>query len=151
MNRTTGVAIVTVALIAAGSGGAAAARFITSEDIKNDTIQSEDVRDGALKPRDLNEKVNGLLRQDRRGISDVWTQSSMIQFNPPETTWTANCGAGAIALSAGFRPIQEGQIEGQPYAAYNQPVESAVSRWQLTLRGNAGYDVEVWARCAILD
>jgi hypothetical protein len=53
LSRVGVVAVAAVALVASATGGAVADRLITSDDIKNHTIERQDMADGAVGPRIL--------------------------------------------------------------------------------------------------
>ena len=73
MNRATILACALVSLLVAG-GSATAASLITSSDIKNGTIKSEDIKDGYVKSSDIK---NGTVKSE--DIKDGYVKSSDIK------------------------------------------------------------------------
>lgn len=100
LRKPTPALVVAAAAVAiAGTGGAVAAGLVTSAQIKNDTIQGIDVKNGTLKPRDLAASAK----------SRAWHASSYRNIALPADT-TRNVAymtidspaAGFVAVNASF-------------------------------------------------
>jgi hypothetical protein len=55
--RTLPAVLLAVVVLVALAGTATAAKLITGKQIKNNTVTTEDLKDGTIKPRDLNSKA----------------------------------------------------------------------------------------------
>jgi len=102
------VAALALAFLLAGTGGAVAGAKVTSAKIKDNTIQSRDIRNGTIKAKDLTKSARKAFRDGVRGYEVVFEQMSF----PADqlTTHTASCPAGK-RLIGGFAPITS-----DPYA-----------------------------------
>jgi hypothetical protein len=116
-NRRRSLPVIALAVLAlvvvAGTSGAVAGSMITSKQIKDDTILSRDIKNGAVKGADLNDATEAALRgrqgpAGRAGISDygmIFQQLNWPANSPGKRS--VSCPAGK-SLLGGFAPVTAG-------------------------------------------
>ena len=146
-SRTTTAAVAALMIaVASGASGAVAAGLITSADIKNDTIRSVDIQDGAVRAHDLTSAMNVQLRHLAR-LTSYSQAFADVMVHPGQHVVRAPCkhandGPRYVVLGGGFA-VQPGVV-----VLYSQP---GVRSWIVRVDNQTGVDQEVgvWATCTL--
>jgi hypothetical protein len=112
-------------LVVGIAGTATAAKLITGQQIKNETITHKDVKNGSLKEADLKPKVKAKLNAPSVKGYQVVTETVLVGSGSQDTVYVA-CPLGKVVMSGG------GQFENT--ASATEIVSSAP---QFVIRGDA--------------
>ncbi|MBL0746767.1 hypothetical protein [Nocardioides baculatus] len=102
------MAVSIMALVVASTGTSYAAGLIGSDDIKNNSIQSKDVKDGSLKGRDINGNSIGSNKIRNGSLKERDFKDGVLKSGPAGPAGPAGVGRWALVDATGAIIAQSG-------------------------------------------
>ena len=143
MNRTAAaLAVAAVATTVAGGTGALVGLQVGSDQIRDQSVRSVDVRDATLGARDLRPGLRRAMAGGLAGYEVVWRRD-ILAGDRAYGDYTLTCPAGTVALSGGN--VGGDLVWSGPLADEEaQPVLSRGWRWRIDPAVPADSETDVW-------